>query len=162
MAPLQNLNTYFQNMETLYGDTQWKNYTTQATLNHGLINALTAVDPDSNDQFVTEVAFNGVSAVVNMCLEDWPAAAGSVWKMTKAIWNKIWGSRNLENHLAVVLQNYPNYPNVSEQELEQIRQAFINRISQAIENSYPLLTQISTLQDQIDALTTRVNALEGH
>lgn len=162
MAPLQNLNTYFQNMDTIYGDTQWKNYTTQAALNHGLISALTAVDPDSNDQFVTEVAFNGVAAVVNLCLEDWPAAAGSVWKMTKAIWNKIWGSRNLEGHLEAVLQNYPNYPNVSEQELSQIREAFIDRITQVISNSYPLLTQIATMQDEINALTQRVNALEGH
>lgn len=163
MAPLQNLNTYFQNMDNLYDGTQWENYTTQAALNHGLITALTAVDPDSNDQFVTEVAFNGVSAVVNLCLEDWPAAAGSVWKMTKAIWNKIWGSsQSLENHLQAVLQNYPNYPNVSEQELTQIREAFINRITQAVANSYPLLTQIATMQDEINALTQRINALEGH
>lgn len=149
-------------METIYGDTQWKDYTTQAALNHGLISALTAVDPDSNDRFVTEVAFDGVSAVVSLCLEDWPAAAGSIWNMTKAIWNKIWGSRNLEDHLAAILQNYPNYPNVSQQELEQIKQAFIDRISQVIQTSQPLLTQISTMQNQIDALTARVNALEGH
>ena len=160
--PLTNLNTYFQNMQTLYPDSQWANYSTQATLNHGLITALTAVDPDSNDQFVTELAFEGVSTAVHLCLEDWPAAAGSVWNMVKLIWKKIWGGTSLENHLAAVLQNYPNYPNVTQQELEQIRQAFINRLTQAIDNSYPILTQISTMQDEIDALTNRIAALENN
>ena len=160
MAPLKNLNTYFQNMETLYPDSQWKDYTTQATLNHGIINAMTALDPNSNDKFVTQLAFDAVEGVVYLCLDDWPKAAGSVWNMCKTLWKKFFHT-GVEEEITAVLQNYPNYPNVTEQQLQTIREAVITRITNKINNSGgPIIPRVDALEDLIITLTTEINGLK--
>ena len=124
-------------MEGLYtplfgDDTQWKNYKTQAELNHAIILALMADDEDNNNAFVTKLAFDSVETVVNVCLEDWPAAIGSVFSVVKDIC-KIIGltSGNLTGPL-----------NPS--------------------NIIPLITQINTLSSSIQDLNARVAALENN
>lgn len=89
MEPLKNLNTYFNNMDTIYDGSSWANCATQAELNHELIRALT---PD-NSQFVTKVVFDTVSTVVNVALEDWPAAIGSVFSVITDLYHLIAGSK---------------------------------------------------------------------
>lgn len=149
MAPLENLNAYFQNMDKIYFPaSQWANCDTQAKLNHALIKALTAVDPDADDEFVTQVAFNSVKTIVNVCLEDWPAAIGSVWEIIKIVWNHYNGT-NLETIISGVLQNHPNFnpnsPNygVTAEELAQIRQ----QIKQLISSGIPLTQRITNIEN---------------
>ena len=149
MAPLENLNTYFQNMDRIYPLAQWANCDTQAKLNHALIQSLTAADPDANDEFVTEVVFNSVKTIVDVCLEDWPGALGSVWQIIKVVWNHYNGT-NLETIISEVLQNHPNFnpnsPNygVTAEELTQIRQTIYQRLSAGI---IPLTQRITNIEN---------------
>ena len=137
MAPLRDLNAYFDHMEEIYvpiygNNTQWKNYKTQVELNHALIVALMAADEDSNDAYVTKLAFDSVETVVNVCLEDWPAAIGSVFSVIKDI-VKVIGLTN--GNLTGPLDTT---------------------------NITPLFTQINTLASAIQDLNTRITALENN
>lgn len=161
LAPLQGLNTYFNNISTAQGTagTHWANDNTQAKLNADLIATLATLDPDANDQFVTEVAFAAVEGTVALCLEDWPKAAGSVWTICKALWKKFFNT-GIEEEVSAVLQNYPNYPNVTDQQLQNIRQAVITRITNKINDSGAIVPRVDGIEDVIITLTTEINGLK--
>lgn len=92
MGPFKNINTYFNNMDTIYEGTNWADCTTQAELNHALIRE---ISPDST-KFVTKIAFDSVSAIVAVAIEDWPAAIGSVFSVITDIYQLI-GSKSFHN-----------------------------------------------------------------
>lgn len=92
MGPFKNINTYFNNMDTIYEGTSWADCTTQAELNHALIRE---ISPDST-KFVTKIAFDSVSAIVAVAIEDWPSAIGSVFSVITDIYQLI-GSKSFHN-----------------------------------------------------------------
>ena len=99
MEPLKDLNTYFKQMEETYGSNRWGQCKTQAELNNLLV---TEFIP-STTEFVTRVAFESVKAVVDLCLEDWPAALGSVFTVIKELYEYIGHTGPLrEDHVTLL------------------------------------------------------------
>lgn len=90
---LEGLNAYYNAVPTIYTGTVWEDCTNQTLLNAKLVERVNGLLP-SSDQYVTEIAFDAVKTVVNVCLEDWPAAAGSVFNVVTDLYNLITGSRS--------------------------------------------------------------------
>lgn len=90
---LDGLNAYYSMVPTIYAGTVWEDCTNQTLLNARLVERVNGLLP-STEQYVTQIAFDAVKSMVYVCLEDWPAAAGSVFNVVTDLYQLITGSRS--------------------------------------------------------------------
>lgn len=88
LLPLTGLTPYFENMATLYPNTDYAQCGTLVQLNDKLIHKISDLNGDL-DSYVLKSVFDVVKTAVNIAIEDWPAAAGSVWNVIQDIYHII-------------------------------------------------------------------------
>lgn len=84
MKPFEGIYTYFDSGMGQY-DRPFSQCKNQVELDNLVIKDLEQI----RSGYVTKLAFDSVETIVHVCLEDWPAAIGSVFSVIGDLWKVI-------------------------------------------------------------------------
>ena len=85
MKPFEGIVPFFEQISTKYPGTAFANCDTQVKLDEALIEHING----SSTNYVTKTVFDATKAMVDVAIEDWPSAVGSVWNVCQDLYHLI-------------------------------------------------------------------------